>query len=388
MVALRTVDALLVEPRHAGAVVGHAYDALSPQQRRQLAASNPDSFLNVLRSPGDEPGADAAELLERSGAALARLIAAGRFRPHPPGLYLYRLRSGQHVQTAVVADLAVAETGSGRVRAHERTRVAKEEELARHLAHVRIQSSPVGLGYRGRPSIDALAERAAAGAPQLDFETVDGVQHQVWRVADPGTQTALQDAFAAVEATYIIDGHHRVAAAARVDGAGHFLAALIPDHALRLLPYHRVVAGPLPADLPVRFAHLAERYDVAVTEAAEAPRAPDRFLLFVGDGWFELGRRAPLDGRLAVEVADSEVLRTLFDVRDARHDPRLSFLPGGHDIGRRAAQAAAQVGGAALLVSPPSVLDVFNEADRGRPLPPKSTWFEPKLRSGIFLVRR
>lgn len=389
MVELRTVDAMLVEGRYATRVVGHAYDALTPEERRRLAAGNPDSFLNVLRSTGDEPDADPFTLLEHNRAALQRLVADGRYRRQPPALYLYRLISGTHTQTAVVGDLAVRHVEAGGVRAHEQTRATKEEELARHLAHLRAQSSPVGLGYRAEPGVDGLVEAVAGAAPPtLDFVTVDGVRQQIWALTDPTVVTALQAAFAAVHATYIIDGHHRVAAAARVDGDGHFLAALIPDHELRLLPYHRIVAGPVPPDLPARLARLAERYDITVAVEAASPREATHFLLYADRRWIALRRRQPLGPLLAAAVADAELLGPLLDVHDVRHDPRLSFVPGDDDVGARAAAAADRGDGAALLLSPPTVHDVFEEADHGRALPPKSTWFEPKLRSGVFLVHR
>lgn len=389
MVELRTVDASLVDERFATRVVGHAYDALTPHERRRTAAANPDSFLNVLRSTSDEPEADPFELLARNSDALRRLIDGGRYRPQPSALFLYRLVCEAHTQTAVVGDLAVGHVGTGGVRAHEQTRVAKEEELARHLAHLRAQSSPVGLGYRAEPAVDVLVEAVVSSAPPtLDFVTVDGVRQQIWALIDPVLVAALQAAFAAVHATYIIDGHHRVAAAARVDGDGHFLAALIPDHELRLLPYHRVVAGPMPADLPARLARLAERYDVTLAVEAASPQDPTRFLLYADRRWIALRRRRPLGELLAADVADTELLGPLLDVHDVRHDPRLSFVPGDDDVGARAADAADRADGAALLLSPPTVGEVFKAADLGRALPPKSTWFEPKLRSGIFLVHR
>jgi uncharacterized protein (DUF1015 family) len=189
-----------------------------------------------------------------------------------------------------------------------------------------------------------------------------------------------------VERAYIIDGHHRVAAATQVDGEGRFLAALIPDHELRLLPYHRVVAGPPPGDQAGRLARLAGRYAISTPEWPDTPRHGEDFLLYGRGRWMGLHRRQPLAGLLAASVADNELLGPLFDVADTSTDPRLSFVAGRAPA--EVAEVADRVGGSAVVLSPARLEQVFQEADAGRPLPPKSTWFEPKLRSGVFVVWR
>jgi uncharacterized protein (DUF1015 family) len=315
------------------------------------------------------------------------LINTGRYVRQPPALFLYRLVTGSHQQTAVIADLSVRDARDGRVRAHEQTRATKEAELARHLAHLHIHSSPVGLGYRAIRSVDELVERLATARPaDLDFVSTDGLRQQVWTVQDPDDVAALRRGFAGIERTYIIDGHHRVAAANQIDGEGHFLAALIPDHELRLLPYHRVVAGERPADLAERITRLAGSYAASPTEQLETPRHGQDFLLYCEGRWIALHRRRALGGRLAAAVADAELLGPLFAVHDTKNDPRLSFVAG------RPPPAVAAVAdvlhGSAVVLSAATLGEVFREADAGRPLPPKSTWFEPKLRSGVFIVWR
>ncbi|MFN0030125.1 MAG: DUF1015 family protein [Acidimicrobiales bacterium] len=391
MVELQTIEALLVEQRHATSVVGPAYDSLLPWERRQLADQNPDSFFNVLRSASDHPDEDDEQLLARNADALAGLIRAGRYRSMPAGLFLYRLSNGDHTQTAVIGDLAVRGVAQGRVRAHERTRVTKEAELARHLAHLRMHSSPVGLGYRAHRVVDDTVAALAAAPPDLNFVSVDGLTQQIWAIHEAGAVDALQRALGEVHTTYIIDGHHRVAAAARLDGEGHFLAALIPDHELRLLPYHRLVAGPLPGDLEGRLAGLADRYDVQPGEPTAPSAEPDGrldFVLYHGGRWLRLHRRQPAAGLMGATVADEELLSHLFDIGDPRRDPRLSHLPGNR-APQELAELAEDAGrGALVLLAAPSLHDVFDYADAGRVMPPKSTWFEPKLRSGVFVVWR
>ena len=401
MVELRTVQALMVQPAFAASVVGPAYDALLPEERRRLADANPDSFFNVVRSAADHPGEDEEELLQRNVRALRRLVDTGRYRARAPGLFLYRLVSPSHRQTAVIGDLPVRQVLEGGVRAHEHTRVVKEAELARHLAHLGMHSSPVGLGYRAHADIDELVLRLTQATADLDFVTSDGLIQQVWAITDPDDVGGLQAAFASVASTYIIDGHHRVAAASRIDGGGSFLAALIPDHELRLLAYHRMVAGPLPEDLSRRLGRLGSHYRVVAN-----PEGPQRrrtagppasegggsvpllaFDLYAAGRWYALLRQGPRDDRLAAAVADEELLGPLFDIVDPRRDPRLAYVAGQREPDEIAALAQAE-GGAALLLPAPSVADVFEQVDRGQTLPPKSTWFEPKLRSGIFVVWR
>ncbi len=391
MVELLAVEALLVEQRHATAVVGPAYDSLLAHERRALADQNPDSFFNVLRSASDHPEEEDEALLARNAHALAGLIRAGRYRSMPSGLFLYRLSSGDHSQTAVIGDLAVRQVAQGQVRAHERTRVTKEAELARHLAHLRMHSSPVGLGYRANSRVDAVVTQLTSARPDRDFVTVDGLGQQVWAVNAPSAVQELQQALAEVHTTYIIDGHHRVAAATRLNGDGHFLAALIPDHELRLLPYHRLVAGPLPGDMPRRLARLSDRYQVLAGGPSVPLSTGDGLLEFVvyeRERWHRLLRREPVANALGASVADEEVLDPLFDITDARRDPRLSHLPGNRTPAAMAELAEAAQRGAVLLLAAPSVREVFEHADAGRVMPPKSTWFEPKLRSGVFVVWR
>jgi uncharacterized protein (DUF1015 family) len=399
MVALVPVAAAVVEESWAADVIGPAYDALQPHERRQFADANPDSFFNVIRSPLDyEPGPVPEDLVGRNAAALERLLSTGRYQPAgEPTLFAYRLRSVAHSQTAIVGDLAVTAAADGTVLAHEHTRPAKESEIASGLGALGINASPVGLTYRRDDTIDALVAELCDGEPEVDFRSDDGLHHSVWRATDPLLVADLCRAFGQVERTYIVDGHHRVAAAA-VLGHRHFLAGLVPDAQLRLLAYHRIIAGPCPAT-PAAF----QAAGAVPLDHPRPPRAAGEAVLYLaGAGWFGLrldgsgtagaanvgttsstGGAPPLD----VRVADHQILGPLGGITDPRTDPRLSFAPGGAGIAHLA-RRAEEVGGMAVALHPLSVDQLFAEADAGRVLPPKSTWFEPKLRSGLFIVRR
>jgi uncharacterized protein (DUF1015 family) len=251
---------------------------------------------------------------------------------------------------------------------------------------LRIHSSPVGLGYRASPAVDALVAEVAARPPLLSFTTPDEVAQQIWAVPDDLSER-LAAAFADVDVAYIIDGHHRVAAAARLGAEGMFLAGLIPDDQLHLLPYHRVVGGPIRAPAADVVGRLADRFAVEPLDQGRAPGRAEEMSLYLDGRWWRLVLREPAGGRLAAALADDLVLAAAFDVHDARTDQRLEFVPGNEHLAQLAAVADAR-GGAALALAPPTVAQVFAEADAGRTLPPKSTWFEPKLHSGLFLVRR
>lgn len=390
MVALRSVAAAVVRPAHARRVVGPSYDALRPSERRRLADDDPDSFFNVVRSVldyGDDPVP--ADLLATNAVALERLFTAGRYEQHEPDLFIYRLSARGRTQTAVVGDLPLSDHRSGRILPHEQTRTTKEAELARHLLHVGVNFSPVGLGYRSDVAIaEVVAVVTSSRPPLVDFDTADGVRQQVWAVADPRARAELTELFDAVDVAYILDGHHRVAAAAAVHPHGSFLAALIPDAELHLLPYHRLVQGPLHRPVAALAAAGEPAYRAVVSLAAPllAP-GEGRFGLYAQGRWYRLDRREPIGKAIPAAVADTELLGPLFDITDARTDPRLDFVPGGAPPSRLTA-LVDEGQGAAITLAAPTVAQVFDEVDAGRLLPPKSTWFEPKLRSGIFLVRR
>jgi uncharacterized protein (DUF1015 family) len=380
VVALRPVVAQVVRPEHAPRVVGPAYDALAPEERLAVAGNDADSFFNVVRSPADD-GRAPAEVLAGAASTLARLLATGRYGPPTTGLFLYRLASAYHTQVAVVGDVPTTAVTDGAVRPHELTRTAKEDELARHLDQVRVNSSPVGLTYRPSPRVDEVVAAGVGGEPLVELTSGDGVTQTVWATSDDAA-AALVEAFAAVDRAYIVDGHHRVAATVRV-GVDAFLAGLVPTDQLQLLPYHRVVAGPLPSAATA----LVERLGAVPAAPEGPPGAPGTMLVRVAGRWW----RAPLDdrdgARLDVVALEEDVLAPVLGIGDPRLDPRLDVVPGHLDLARLAALVDRQHG-VGFALHPPTVEQLMAEADAGRTLPPKSTWFEPKLHSGVFVVRR
>lgn len=310
---------------------------------------------------------------------LADRLAEQAYGPVMDGVFVYRITAGSHAQTGVVADLPVRAFPS-RIRPHEQTRVDREDQLARYLAELGMASSPVGLTYRGNREVDAEVDRVVVLPPLLDW-VADEERQQVWLVPFE-IQERLLDAFGAVEATYIIDGHHRIAAARRhaellgVDEghpAGRILGVAFPHHDLRVHPFDRWIDAEWPA---------TEEWEV--TEPPQ-PR-PGEAVAVTRLGWKRVAL-APGPGEQDTSALSRVVLGPLFGVTDERTDPRLVFVPGALGSAILVARVRSR-GGVGFLLHPTAIADLMTVSDEGRTMPPKSTFFAPKPRSGIFLVDR
>jgi len=334
--------------------------------------------------------------------ALDRLQADGTLiREATPSLYLYRQIMDGRAQTGVVGCVHIDDYEHDVIRKHEKTRQDKEDDRTRHVLTLRANAEPVFLTYRGRPEIDALGAPITAGAPLYDFTAPDGVRHTVWRIAEPGP---FLDAFRAVGHAYVADGHHRSASAWRAgrelrrapaqhrgDGEYNwFLAVLFPAEQLRIFPYNRVVRdlrGQGAADVLARLARLGR---VTVTDDPVPPR-PGTFCVFLANAWYRLeldeltiDRRDPI-GSLDVALLQDRVLGPILDIGDPRTDRRIDFVGGIRgtlELERRVRSGEMAI---AFSLHPTTVEQLMAVSDTGRIMPPKSTWFEPKLRSGLFV---
>ena len=389
----------------AARVAAVPYDVVSTSEARELAADNPLSFLHVTRAEIDLP--DDVDPYSAPVYARARKNLEALRERAPlviddvPGLYVYRLGMGGHQQTGISGCFSLDEYDSGVIRKHERTRPAKEDDRTRHIVELRAQTGVVFLTYRATRAIDALAREIAAGIPLYDFTASDGVHHTVWSAGLEGTRQ-LVEAFAAVGALYIADGHHRAASAARARSeveqrlgspadaadASTFLAVAFSHDQVQVLPYHRVVR-----DLGGRTAEsflrtLRERF--SVTEGGAVPERSGRVSVYIDHRWYalELTGAIPEDdtraSALDVALLQRHVLEPLLRIGDVRSDPRIDFVGGAR--GTRALEQMVDSGGAAIAFSmhPVSVEDLIAVSDAGGTMPPKSTWFEPKLRDGLL----
>jgi uncharacterized protein (DUF1015 family) len=388
----------------AAEVAAVPYDVVSTAEARALAAGNPSSFLHVSRAEIDLPeGTDpySEEVYCRAAENFDRLTRECPLTREPePSLYLYRLRTAGHEQTGIAATFSLDEYDSDVIRKHERTRRDKEDDRTRHMVTLRAQTGPVFLTYRDRAAIDLLVTEAASRPPLYDFPAEDGVAHSLWRVA-PDVARRLVEEFGRVPLLYIADGHHRAASAARAReelrarapgaDAGQpwdfFLGVAFPARQVRILPYNRVVkdlGGRTPAEF---LAELEKR----VALSPDAPPTPDRrgeASVYLEGRWYgiRLSPAAGSDGSaLDVTLLQEQVLEGILGIGDVRTDPRIDFVGGAR--GTDALETAVDSGKAAVAFSlfPVAVDDLMRIADANGIMPPKSTWFEPKLRDGLLI---
>lgn len=388
-------------PAAAARVAAVPYDVVNTDEARTLAADNPLSFLHVSRAEIDLPTGTSPfvdEVYERAAANFARLRdQAPLVREDAPSVYLYRLRAAGHEQTGVAAGFSVEEYDRGSILKHEHTRPEKEDDRTRHILALRAQTGPVFLTYRAQAVIDALVAGVTKTAmPLFDFTAGDGVQHTIWRTDDPAARQ-LHESFGTVPALYIADGHHRAASAARarreLRGEGQagpwdwFLAVAFPHDQLRILPYNRVVAD-LAGMTPDAFLRaLAARF--TLRDGPATPTRKGQVAVFLGDVWKTIvfgppsAGSAPAD-RLDVTRLEAGVLAPLLRIGDMRTDSRIDFVGGSRGTAELEARVRAGASAAAFSFYPVSIDDLMTISDAGGMMPPKSTWFEPKLRDGLL----
>ena len=386
----------------AAEVAAVPYDVVSTAEARALAAGKPRSFLHVSRAEIDLPeGVDpySPDVYRRAAENFERLIRESPLtRESEPSLYLYRLRMGGHEQTGIAATFSLDEYDSDVVRKHERTRRDKEDDRTRHMVALRAQTGPVFLTYRDRADIDRLVKDAAARDPLYDFTAEDGVAHTLWRV-DPDTVPRLVEEFGGVPLLYIADGHHRAASAARArdelrrqaGGArgpwDFFLGVAFPAGSVRILPYNRVVKDLGGRSAGEFLAALGAKLPVS-PNAPPSPSGRGEVSTYVDGRWYgiHLPAAAGADGpELDVSLLQEQVLEPILGIGDVRTDPRIDFVGGAR--GTEGLEAAVNEGRAAVAFSlyPVSVEDLMRIADANGIMPPKSTWFEPKLRDGLLI---
>ncbi len=404
MASIHPFRAVRPAPAQAPAVSAVPYDVVSTEEARQLAADNPLSFLRVTRSEIDLPADTdpySPSVYKRARENFAALRErAPLLLDEIPSLYFYRLRMGAHEQTGVAGGFSIDEYESGVIKKHERTRRDKEDDRTRHIVELRAQTGVVFLTYRAVAGIDALAQQVTAGQAVYDFTAPDGVEHTVWRTGLDQTR-AVAEAFAAVPALYIADGHHRAASAARAraemgsqsgtpaDEASTFVAVAFPDAQVKILPYNRTVRDLGSRTTEQLLKELRDR--VGVAPGGPTPARQGEVSMYLAGQWYTLGigAAAPADQSHAstLDVARLQhlILEPLLGIGDVRTDARIGFVGGGR--GTKALEEAVDSGRAAVGFSmyPVSIDDLMAISDAGGIMPPKSTWFEPKLRDGLLI---
>jgi uncharacterized protein (DUF1015 family) len=402
MAALFPFRALRPAPDTAPLVAAVPYDVVSTDEARALAVGNPLSFLHVSRAEIDLPaGTDPYSTAVYAAAAL-RFRALKRDAPlvreEVATLYVYRLRSGAHEQVGIAGCYALDDYDSGVIKKHERTRRDKEDDRTAHMLALRAQTGPVFLTYRASVDVDKLGSSAAATAPLFDFDAEDGVRHTIWRLSPNDTRTYVE-AFGRVPALYIADGHHRAASAARarqelrvapgVLPCDVFLAVAFPDNQVHILPYNRIVRDLNGLTNEGFLAAVKVPFDVS--PGTSPPSRRGEVAMYLTGRWYTLrarddsNRRPDAIASLDVSVLQSRLLDPVLAIHDVRTDPRVDFVDGGR--GPEALEHAVNQGKAAVAFSmfPVAVSELMAMADAGLIMPPKATWFEPKLRDGLLI---
>lgn len=400
MATVTPFAALRPDPAFASKVCELPYDVMSSGEAKVMAGSNALSFLRVSKPEIDlPPGTDLySDVVYAKGREnFKKLIASGVLRRDPePMFHLYRQVMGSHGQTGIVGLASCVEYLQNIVKKHELTRPDKEDDRVRHIEALDAQTGPVFLTYKAESEIDALVSRITAAAPEIDFTAPDGVRHSSWPVSEKADIDFIVAAFAKLPALYIADGHHRSAAAGRVyqkrggaGGSAGFLTVIFPHDQMNILAYNRVLKdlnGHAPEEIT---AALGKVFDI--TEGANPVPAQKHDLAFYISGkWhgltfkpeFTTGR-SPID-LLDVSLLQTEILAPLFDIQDPRTSKRISFVGGIRGTAELEKLVDSGEFACAFSMFPTGIEDLMDIADAGGIMPPKSTWFEPKLRDAMF----
>ena len=401
MANIRPFAALRPRPPLASSICELPYDVMSTEEARDLAAGNPLSFLHVSKPEIDlVPGIDlySPAVYAKGKENFAKLIGDGALaQDAQPGFYLYRQIMGNHSQTGLVAVASCQEYLDGNIRKHELTRPDKEDDRVRHIESLNSQTGPVFLVYRASATIDRIVAQVSSGNPGVDFTARDRVRHTSWTINDPQITTAIESAFAVVARLYIADGHHRCAAAARVfrsrqggGESGRFLAVIFPHNQIRILPYNRVVTDLNGLTPEIFLQKLDAVFEVRKDGNTPQPSRKHEVALYLSGQWHSLSFRShftpttnPID-TLDVTLLQNHVLGPILGIDDPRTSKRINFVGGIR--GSVELEKLVKNGDYACAFSmfPTGIEDLMAIADAGGIMPPKSTWFEPKLRDGMF----
>lgn len=403
MTLIRPFRALRPSQATAADVIAPPYDVVNTAEARALAAERPHSFLHVSRPEIDlEEGADS-----HCDAAYARAAASFRalqednvlYRDAEPSLYIYRMTDGEHVQTGIAMTASVAAYDENRVRRHELTRPDKENDRVRHMEAINAQTGPVLCAYRSNEQIRTLISAATAGDPDISSVGPNNVLHSIWCIADAPSLEALLRALNALDAIYIADGHHRSAAASRVaatrraagshsDSHEYFLTVAYPHDEMRILDYNRVVKdlnGTSAADF---LADVSERFEVTQSGTAVRPARSRQFGMYLDGHWYRLeAKQAPTDDPVAaldVSLLHDGLIEPLLGISNPRTDPRVDFVGGIRGLTALEARVNSGAAAVAFALFPTRMDQLMAVADAGALMPPKSTWFEPKLADGLL----
>lgn len=383
------------------------YDVYNREEARKSVEGKPLTFLRIDRAETqlpEETDIYAPEVYQKAKELLWGMVENGDFvQDDKPCYYLYELTMNGRSQTGIVACASIDDYLNGVIKKHENTRREKEEDRVRHVDICDAQTGPIFLAYRNQESLKKIVADVKAGAVLFDFTSEDGIRHRGWRIADTEKISAIYEAFHQMNALYIADGHHRAASAVRVgvkrreehpgytgeEEFNYFLSVIFPDDELMIMDYNRVVRD-LNGLTPEEFlSEIKKVFDVETLDKAEHPKRKGQVTLFLEDKWYlltlkpEYGNCDPVEG-LDVSILQKQILEPVLGIQDPKTDKRIDFVGGIRGLSELERRVHTDMK-AAFAMYPTSIGELFAVADAGLLMPPKSTWFEPKLRSGLFI---
>lgn len=407
MSLIRSFAGLRPAPEFAAAVVAPPYDVLNSAEARARAEGRPYSFLHISKPEIDlAPDIDpySAAVYAKGAENFSALIKQGVLqRDKKACYYVYRLVMGEHTQTGIVAAASVAAYDNGHIRRHELTRPDKEDDRVRQIDALNAQTGPVLLTYRHLAAIDNLVHGISTDTPDVDITADDGVHHTLWVVRDNEAGLRLAAAFEAVPTLYIADGHHRAASASRIaasrraDNPGHtgvesynyFLSVIFPDNQMQIFDYNRVLRDLNGLSREDFVRHVKTHFSVSTSRTAVKPAQAGEFGMYLAGQWYRLNLNSDLRAitdpvaRLDVSLLATHLIEPLLGIHDPRRDKRIDFVGGIRGLGELVKRVDSGEMAVAFSLYPTGMSDLMAVADAGEMMPPKSTWFEPKLADGL-----
>ena len=407
MVNIRPFRGIRPAKEYASRVAALPYDVYSRKEAYVQAAKDRLSFLNIDRPEtqfAEEIDMYATEVYQKADELLQERIAKGIFRQdETDSFYLYEQTMDGRVQTGLVACASIDDYLKGTIRCHENTRAEKEADRIRHVDVCSAQTGPIFLAYRKNDRIQTITQRVKHGNALFDFTSEDGIRHRGWQITDAADIRAICEVFAGIERVYIADGHHRAASAVRVglkrreehpnytgeEEFNYFLSILFPDEDLMIMDYNRVVKDLNGLSEESFLKKLREKFEVTPCDKAQSPQEKGSFSMYLGHQWYCLRVHEkfkcddPVQG-LDVSILQNELLSPVLGIGNPKEDPRIDFIGGIRGLAELERRVHTDCA-VAFAMYPTSIAELFAVADAGSLMPPKSTWFEPKLRSGLFI---
>lgn len=408
MAVIKPFAAIRPSAEKADKIAALPYDVYNRQEAKEAVKGNPDSFLNIDRPETqfeDDFDMYSEEAYQKAKELLWNMVEDCRLiRDEEENYYIYELTMDGRSQTGIVACASIDDYENNVIKKHENTRAEKEADRIRHVDTVGAQTGPIFLAYRQNQLINEIVGKNKEKTPVYDFVSEDGISHRVWVISDKDDITKILKAFSEINEIYIADGHHRAASAVKVgkkrraedpntsgkEEYNYFLSVLFPDEELKILDYNRVVKdlnGMSEEELLEKLSRILDIKKITAEEAS--PKEAHHFGMYLGDKWYDLAVRPedlkedPVKG-LDVSLLQDLVLEPLFNITDPKTDARIDFvggIRGMKELERRVKEDCK----VAFSMYPTSIAELFAVADAGLLMPPKSTWFEPKLRSGLFI---